>query len=61
LEVSERTPVDVQNHKFLSYITNEDFEQLDQKSFSVAELTNLLASSDHRQRLFALDILVKTC
>ena len=25
------------------------------------ELTNLLASSDHRQRLFALDILLKTC
>ena len=45
--------------RYLSYITAEDFETLDQKYFKLNEIANLLASSDLRQRMFALNILTK--
>jgi hypothetical protein len=32
--------------KFLSYITSEDFEELDEKFFHLNEIENLLGSSD---------------
>lgn len=51
----EAQPVD--QHKYLSYIANENFETLDSNVFSIGEVSNLLASSDHRQRLYALDML----
>jgi len=45
--------------RYLSYITADDFETLDQKFFKLTEIANLLASSDLRQRMFALNILIK--
>lgn len=36
------------NHKYLSYIAEDGFEELDEKVFSVQEISNLLASTDHR-------------
>lgn len=45
--------------RYLSYITNEDFECLDKRYFGLGEIANLLASSDLRQRMFALNILLK--
>ena len=41
----------------MSYITNDDFEQLDSRFFNLNEIANLLASSDLRQRVFSLNLL----
>jgi len=43
--------------KTINYITNEDFEGLNTKFYSVRELTNLLGSSETHQRSFALRLL----
>lgn len=52
-------PEDTENVKFLSYITNVNFETLDSHIFSIQEIQNLLSSSDSRQRIFALDLVSK--
>ena len=54
-----RTPEDTENAKFLSYITNENFGNLDSHIFSLSEIQNLMSSSDSRQRIFALDLVSK--
>jgi hypothetical protein len=47
----------VEEDRYLSYIAHEDFETL--SVFSIGEVSNLLASTDHRQRLYAFDMLTK--
>ena len=46
-----------ENTRYLSYITGDDFEQLDDRFFHVEEIANLLASSHHQQRMFTLNLL----
>ena len=47
--------------RFLSYIATEadDFEALGDKYFSLDEIANLLGSSHHQHRLYALEMLTK--
>lgn len=46
----------------MSYIASEadDFEALNERYFTLDEIANLLASSHHQQRLYALSLLTKT-
>ena len=44
----EQPSPSVDENKYLSYITNSNFEQLDSNIFSMDEVSNLLASTDHR-------------
>ena len=49
-----------EKQKFLSYITADDFEELDEKFFHLKEIENLLGSSDFHQRMYAMDIVINT-
>jgi hypothetical protein len=55
-EFSQEEISDIEE-KTINYITNEDFEGLNTKFYSVRELTNLLGSSETHQRSFALRLL----
>ena len=50
-----------EQHRYLSYIVSEadNFEALHAKFFRLDEIANLLASSHHQHRLYALDLLTK--
>ena len=48
-----------ENTRYLSYITDDDFEQLDDRFFHIEEIANLLGSSHHQQRMFTLNLLTK--
>ena len=60
-EASSDQPLDEQEQRYLSYIASEaeNFEALDEKYFSIEETANLLASSHHQHRLYALSMLTK--
>jgi len=49
----------VDDDRYLSYIAHDNFESLNESVFSLGEVSNLLASTDHRQRLYAFDVLTK--
>jgi len=59
LDEPDSTETDKSEDKYLSYVTSEEFEELDQKFWRLTELQNLLASSDFHQRLYALGLITK--
>lgn len=56
---SDSSDSEQEEARYLSYITADDFESLDSKYFKLGEIANLLASSDLRQRVFALNMLLR--
>lgn len=59
IENDDDSSSDEEETRYLSYVTNDDFEELDKRYFKLEEIANLLASSDLRQRTFALNILLQ--
>ena len=53
----ESSEEESEESRYLSYLAHDNFETLDSQIFSVAEVKNFLASTDHRQRLYALNML----
>ena len=45
--------------RYLSYIIEEDFQNLDDRYFHVDEISNLLGSSHHQHRLYAVNLLTQ--